>query len=65
LKEMADSETVLEKKKFPNLTAKDNARRQLEEKGKKWDSADWVLGEGTPKPEEGSKPVENTNEEDK
>jgi len=37
-----------DKKKFGNLSAKDAARRQLEEKGKKWDSADWAMAEKDP-----------------
>jgi len=37
-----------DKKKFGNLSAKDAAKRQLEEKGKKWDSADWVMAEKDP-----------------
>jgi len=33
------------KNKFLNLTAKDKevAKRSVEEKGKKWDSADWAM----------------------
>jgi len=31
------------KSKFGQLTAKDAARRQLEDKGQKWDSADWAM----------------------
>jgi len=34
-----------DKKKFGNLSSKDAAKRQLEEKGKKWDSADWAMAE--------------------
>jgi len=37
-------------KKYGLLTAKDAAKRHLEEKGKKWDSADWAMEEGQ-KPE--------------
>jgi len=37
-----------DKKKFGALSAKDAAKRQLEEKGKKWDSADWAMAEKDP-----------------
>jgi len=50
------------KTKYGSLTAKDAAKKKLEEKGKKWDSADWAMeegqkpeGEGEQKPEETKK----------